>query len=120
MTGGSLPAAGWPWIRGFLGFFLLNPPDVPEFHALQYTFLSQIGHREDFRARLASLYEEWRSNLAEGLARDLDREPAGRPVPPRALATVVQALLHGLTMQLAADPNACRPEEVVELCLDML
>src|SRR5712691_10282356 len=43
-------------------------PHHPEFQCLQYTFLSQISHRADFRRRLARLYEEWRSHLAEHLA----------------------------------------------------
>jgi hypothetical protein len=88
---------------------------------LQYTFLSQIGHREDFRRRLATLYEEWRGNMARGLEMDLARAGGkSRSVSPRALATLVQALLHGLAMQAAADPRAFDREEVVALCLDML
>ena len=55
--------SGWEWVRHLLGMVLLRPSASPEFHCLQYTFLSQIGHREDFRKRLASLYEEWRDNL---------------------------------------------------------
>src|SRR5437763_16755382 len=39
--------AGWERIRGFLSFFILQPPEAPEFHAVQYTFLSQISHRDD-------------------------------------------------------------------------
>src|ERR671938_238272 len=34
-----------------------RPPVSPEFHCLQFTFLSQISHRDDFRQRLATLYE---------------------------------------------------------------
>src|SRR5438552_9630277 len=45
---------GWERLRGFLTWFVLTPPNDPAFHALQHTFLSQIGHREDFRRRLAS------------------------------------------------------------------
>ena len=37
-----------------------------------------------------------------------------------ALATVIQALLHGLGMQAAADPHAFDRQEVLTLCLDML
>src|SRR5262245_39580099 len=47
---------GWENLQVFLRFMLLTPPEAPEFHSLQYTFLSQIGHRDDFRRRLASLY----------------------------------------------------------------
>src|SRR5262249_3322443 len=84
------------------------------------TFLSQIGHRADFRERLANLYEEWRGHMAADLAIDLVGHPARKHVSPRALATLIQAILHGLAMQYAADPEVCPPEEVLHLCLDIL
>ena len=91
---------------------ILHKPALnPEFGSLQYTFLSQIGHREDFRLRLAKLYEEWRSHGTEHLQRDLAERPAVRPVSPRALATLVQAILHGLAMQAAVDPAGHRRRE---------
>ena len=54
------------------------------------------------------------------MAEDLTRRPPVRPISPRALATVVQALLHGLVMQVAADPAAFDLAEVVRLCQDLL
>ena len=39
---------------------------------------------------------------------------------PRLLGTLVQALLHGLSMQLAADPAAFDREAMLRLCLDLL
>src|SRR5947209_8020756 len=63
-------SGGVEWVEHLLDRLLRQPPLSPEFHVLQYTFLSQIGHREDFRRRLATLYEEWRTNLAAGLAAD--------------------------------------------------
>jgi AcrR family transcriptional regulator len=117
---GPREESGWEWVQHLLTALLTQPPASPEFGCLQYTFLSQIGHREDFRHRLATLYEEWRSNMAKGLAADLLRQPARHPVSPRALATLVQALLHGLTMQAAADPDAFDRQEMVNLCLDVL
>src|SRR3954447_25837334 len=93
-------------IRFLLQMLLQQPPAHPEFHALQHTFLSQITHREDFRQRLAKLYEHWRGEGAAHLARDLVERPAVRPVSPRALSTLVQALLHGLAVQAAADPDS--------------
>jgi AcrR family transcriptional regulator len=113
-------AGGMVWVRHLLENVVRHPPVSPEFSVLQYTFLSQIGHREDFRRRLAILYEQWRSNMAQGLAADLARQPGVRPASARALASLVQALLHGLSMQAAADPEAFQPEEMVDLCLDML
>lgn len=112
-----------PWLealRQLLGLVLVEPPEYPEFHALQYTFLSQIGHREDFRRRLADLYEKWRAGMTRHLERDLADQPAQRSIRPRALATLVQALIHGLAMQRAADPQAFDPAEIIDLCLDLL
>jgi AcrR family transcriptional regulator len=112
--------SGWQVTRYLLEAMLTRPPLSPEFHCLQYTFLSQISHREDFRKRLADLYEDWRRRMAEGLAADLARTPHRRRVEPRALASVIQALLHGLAVQSAADPSAFDGRAVLELCLDLL
>src|SRR6476619_7432251 len=46
------PFAKMRWlevVRHLLEMILAKPPVNPEFGSLQYTFLSQIGHREDFR-----------------------------------------------------------------------
>ena len=56
--------------------------------------------------------------MAAGLAIDLKDKAANGS--PRLLATLVQALLHGLSMQRAADPDAFDPEEMLNLCLDLL
>jgi AcrR family transcriptional regulator len=106
---------GREWVRHLMERLVGRPAVHPEFECLQYTFLSQIAHREDFRRRLASLYEEWRTRMAEGLEGDLVR-----PVSPRTLATVIQALLHGLAVQAVADPQAFDAGEIVDLCLDMV
>lgn len=107
-------------VRQILLLVLQHPPAHPEFHALQHTFLSQSSHREDFREKLAELYENWRSRSAEALKRDLKKRPAARRVSPRTLATLVQAIFHGLAVQRAADPRAFDSRAVVRLCLDML
>jgi len=112
--------SGWGWVQHLLAMILLRPPASPEFHCLQYTFLSQIGHRDDFRERLASLYEEWRGNLTQGMASELALSKDPPAADPRLLATLVQALLHGLAMQLAADPTAFDREAMFRLCLDVL
>jgi len=98
----------------------VQPPVSPEFSCLQYTFLSQIAHRNDFRERLATLYESWRCSMAMGFEEDRKRTPDLKPVPPRTMASLVQAILHGVGMQLAADPNAFDRKEMLNLCLDML
>ena len=111
---------GWERARSFLQILLLQPPVAPEFHTLQYTFLSQIGHRDDFRQRLANLYEEWRRHMME----DFEPEVANRRTRPRVsartVATLVQAILHGLAMQRSADPDAYDREQMLELVLDLL
>jgi AcrR family transcriptional regulator len=114
-------AAGWGRMAAFLTSFVSNPPDAPEFHALQYTFLSQIGHRDDFRDRLASLYEHWRSFAVADLAADVAALPDGKPrVSVRTLASFVQAVLHGLAMQRVADPTAYDRDEMRHLLLSLL
>jgi AcrR family transcriptional regulator len=113
-------ASGWDWTQHLLEKIVGEPPVNPQFGILQYTFLSQIAYREDFRRRLATLYEEWRGQMAQGLAVDLARDPDTRTIPSRAMASVIQALLHGLGMQAAADPQAFDRQEVLALCLDML
>lgn len=118
-AGGQEPNA-WGWVQHLFEKLLTQPPVSPEFGCLQYTFLSQIGHRDDYRQRLARLYEEWRSNMALGFANDLMQRRTARSFSPRAMATLVQALLHGLAMQRAADPNAFDGAEMLELCFDVL
>jgi AcrR family transcriptional regulator len=110
---------GWEHLTHFLTMFLLNPPAMQEFHSLQYTFLSQIGHRDDFREKLAGLYGEWRDHLAGDVADDLERRP-GKKASPRTFATLVQAILHGLAIQRAADPDVYDRQEMLDLCLDLL
>jgi AcrR family transcriptional regulator len=114
-----LPPSGWERATLLLGLWLTKPPSFPELGPLQYTFLAQIGHREDFRERLANLYEEWRRHIAEDFAADLARR-SGRRVSPRTFATMVQALVHGLAIQRAADPGAYDPGEMLDLLLDVL
>jgi AcrR family transcriptional regulator len=117
---GEGATSGWERFRQLFTMILLHPPLMPQFHSLQYTFLSQIAHREDFRQALANLYESWRVHMAEDFAPDLARKPGPRAVSPRNFATLVQALLHGLTMQRAADPEAYDRQEMLDLCLDVL
>jgi AcrR family transcriptional regulator len=119
----EVEGSGWDRMRSFLTMIVLRPLHAEEFSALQYTFLSQIGHREDFRARLASLYGQWRAHMAADLAEDLRCRPAragARPVSPQTFATLIQAILHGLGMQRAADPDAYDRQEMLDLCLDLL
>src|SRR5438552_18228805 len=115
--------SAWAWIEHLFTTFLEHPPLTPlspEFSCRQYTFLAQIAHREDFRERLAMLYERWRTGMAMGLAQDRQRDPKIRPVPPRTMASLVQALMHGLGTQLAADPKTIDRREKLKLSLNVL
>jgi AcrR family transcriptional regulator len=111
-------ASFWDRFQHLLEMLVLRPPAHPEFGCLQYTFLSQMSHREDFRQRLAHLYEEWRTHMARDLEIEMARCADAPPIEPRTLASLVQAILHGTIMQLAVDPNAFSREEMVQLCLD--
>ena len=120
-NGCPLPAEGWERMVAFLSSFILHPPEMPEFHALQHTFLSQVGHRDDFRDRLAILYEHWRSFAVSDLANDVEALPKNKPrVSVRTLASFIQAVLHGLAMQRVADPTAYDREEMRHLVLSLL
>ena len=101
---------------------VLGPTNVGrEFHALQYTFLAQIAHRDDFREKLASLYEEWRLGLAAHWQVSAKADPmATKDVSGRTVSSFMQALMHGLTMQLAADPAAFDRNEMLHLCVRVL
>jgi hypothetical protein len=124
--------SGWDRLRHFLSVVLVTPPDMPGFHSLQYTFLAQLGHREDLRERLAGLYEQWRNHLAQDVAEELSRNPsidrdAGVPDTPcrgtvsaRTVASFIQAILHGLAVQRTADPEAYDRQEMLDLCLEVL
>ena len=118
--GHEMPArpSGWEMSRHLLQTVLEQAPIGPEFHSLQYTFLSQISHREDFRRRLAALYQGWREHMVQGLK--ADRRHGAKAVPPREMASLVQAILHGLSIQLVADPRAFDRGRMLELCLDVL
>ncbi len=115
----------WECVQGLLRMVLRQPQsgDVgPEFHSLQYTFLAQIAHRDDFRKRLASLYEEWRGNAATHWERTAAHEasPLAKSVSPRTLASFMQSIVHGLFVQMAADPAAFDRVEMLTLCVGVL
>ena len=79
------------------------PPGKQDFQSLQYTFLAQMAHRDDYRRRLSDLQEEWRKMMAADIATSV---PPPHPVPPAVLASLVQALVHGISIQLAVNPDA--------------
>jgi AcrR family transcriptional regulator len=111
---------GWERICHLLSVLLLQPAAPAEFQALQYTFLSEIGHREDFRLRLANLYEEWRREMTRDLEEEFVKRDITPKASPRTIATLVQAILHGLFMQRSADPDSYDRDEMLELCVDVI
>lgn len=98
-------AADWP------------PPGGKELFSLLYTFLAQMGHREDYRKRLSQWYAEWRAFLARDIASSV---PEPRVASPWVLAALIQALIHGLDMQMMLDPNAFDRNEMFSACVQLL
>jgi hypothetical protein len=88
-----------------------------ELFGLLFTFLAQMGHSDDYRKRLSQWYSEWRSFIAADVASSV---PEPRAAAPRVMAALVQALFHGLDVQLMMDPNAFDRQEMFDLCLKLL
>lgn len=88
-----------------------------ELSSLLYTFLSQMGHREDYRSKLSEMYRGWRGMLAADLTSTVS-EP--RKVKAPIAASLMQALIHGLTVQLMVDPEAFDRAEMFETCMQLL
>ena len=113
---------GWACVQQMLQAVLQPGPDFGrEFHALQYTFLAQIAHREDFRQKLASVFAGWRDGIAAHW-QDSGKAEGRRAknVAGQTVSAFVQALVHGLTVQLAADPKAFDRAEMLKLCVAIL
>ncbi len=88
-----------------------------ELFSLLYTFLAQMAHREDYRQRLSAMYRSWREHIAADIASSVSEPHA---VDPLILASIIQALIHGLTMQLMIDPEAFHRPAMLQACLQML
>jgi AcrR family transcriptional regulator len=95
----------------------LDPAHKPEqrrdLFSLLYTFLAQMGHREDYRDKLSETYRDWRNHIAADV---VDSVPEPRPVDPVIAASLLQALVHGLTVQLMVDPEAFDRQAMFEAC----
>ena len=95
-----------------------NPAEnKQELFSLLYTFLAQMGHREDYRNKLSAMYQGWREHIAADVAGSV-AEP--RPIEPRIAASLFQALIHGLTMQLMVDPEAFDRNAMFDACVSLL
>jgi AcrR family transcriptional regulator len=118
---GPKPMTGQAWecfqhaLAAHLG---LDPENQPEkkkdLFSLLYTFLAQMGHRDDYRNKLSEMYRVWRNHIAADLAESV-AEP--RPVPPLIAASLLQALVHGLTVQLMVDPEAFDRQAMFDACI---
>ena len=105
-------------LAGHLGLDPANPPEKKkELFSLLYTFLAQMGHREDYRKRLSEMYRGWREHIAADVA---DSVPGPRPVDPRIAASLLQALIHGLTVQLMVDHEAFDRKAMFDTCASLL
>jgi len=121
-SGGPKPMTGQAWecLQHGLKKHLETDwptPSAKELFSLLSTFLAQMGHRDDYRNRLSQWYGEWRSFIAADVAGSV---PEPRAASPRVLAALVQALIHGLDVQLMMDPDAFDRQEMFELCLKLL
>ena len=101
---------------------VLGPDKIGwEFHALQYTFLAQMGHREDFREKLSAMFGRMRVGMAAHWASSATPTAVlAKAVSAKTLTSFFQAVMHGLTMQLAVDPAAFDRGEMLELCVGLL
>lgn len=123
-SSGPKPMTGRAWdcfqnaLKGHLG---LNPAHPIErgkdLFSLLYTFLAQMGHREDYRNRLSEMSRTRQGMIAADFAESV---PEPRPVSPEIAAGLLQALMHGLIMQLMVDPNAFDRQAMFEACTRLL
>jgi hypothetical protein len=64
------------------------------------------------------LYEEWRIRITADLKHEFTA--VTNDLDLRSLATLIEAILHGLSMQRAADPEAFDPKTMSDLVLNIL
>ncbi|MBA4186709.1 MAG: hypothetical protein C0467_01700 [Planctomycetaceae bacterium] len=119
---GPKPMTGraWDCFRFALGDHL--KPATPErgkeqLFTLLFTFLARINQRTDYRDKLSEMYRGWREHIAADVA---DSVPEPRPVKPKVAASMIQALLQGLEIQLMIDPDAFDRGEMFEACNQLL
>lgn len=84
-----------------------------ELFSLLCTFLARVNHRPDYRAKLQEMYRGWRGHIAADIAGSV---PEPRAVPPGIAASIVQALIQGLEIQLMIDPEAFDRAAMLAAC----
>ena len=109
----------WERLAGLITFLLTEKPQDDEFDCLQYTFLAQMSHREDFRARLAADYADIRKHIADDLAAMVGRAGLA-PEDAQAMSAIVHGALSGLVIQLNVDPEAFDRQRVLRLLEAMI
>lgn len=120
---GPKPMTGHAWdcFKHVLGVHLgLNPKHPIErgkdLFSLLYTFLAQMGHREDYRNRLSEMSRARQDMIANDFAQSI---PEPRLVSPGTAAALLQALLHGLNVQLMVNPTAFDRNAMYEACIQL-
>ena len=118
---GPRPMTGRAWdcfqhaLAGHLGLDPANPPEKKkDLFSLLYTFLAQMGHREEYSNRLSEMYRGWREHIASDVAHSV---PEPRPVDAKVAASLLQALVHGLSVQLMVDSEAFDREAMYDACV---
>ncbi len=120
---GPKPMTGraWDCFKHVLGVHLgLNPAHPIErgkdLFSLLYTFLAQMGHREDYRNRLSEMSRARQGMIATDFAQSV---PEPQRVSPDIAAGLIQALVHGLTVLLMVDPAAFDRQAMYEACIQL-
>ena len=111
------PGHGWGMLRHGLDKLLGDDPGPgpDDLRPLVHTFMAQVQHRPDYKAKLAAANSNWREHIAA----DLRAGPPG-PVPPAVAASLVMAVFQGLGGQLAVDPDAFDRAAMLSACLRIL
>jgi AcrR family transcriptional regulator len=111
--------AGWERFEAALGFILTQKSQDDPLDCLQYTFLAQMSHRDDFRARLAAEYAAMRNDVAADLA-ERATEGGHDADDLRAIAAVTLGAIHGLITQHNVAPGSYDPAHAMRVFKDML
>ncbi len=88
-----------------------------ELFSLLFTFLARVSHRADYREKLSQMYRGWREQITADITTSVNPPYA---VEPRILASVIQAMIQGLEIQLTIDPTAFDPAAMIDACRKML
>lgn len=121
---GPKPMTGkaWDCFKHVLNVHLgLNPKHTlqsgKDLFTLLYTFLAQMGHREDYRNRLSEMFRA-RKNM---IASDFEQSVAApHRFSPQLVAGLLQAMIHGLSVQLLVDPAAFDRQAMFEACIQLI